>query len=310
MAKKSDITINLPPADDLFSTQKERDEAKREHILNIPLDKIEDFPNHPFRVCEDRKLLEMVDSISEHGVLVPALVCPTENGRYQMISGHRRKFASRLAGLTEIPCLVRNLTYDEAVIIMVDSNIQREDVLPSEKAYAYKMKLDSLKRQGKRTDLTSTPVVQKLSVEILGEKEGESRETVRRYIRLTELIPEILDMVDGKEIAFRPAVEISYLSHEEQKWLYEIMKEECCTPSLSQSQRLKAMSQKEGLEKKIIRIMLSEEKPNQKEKIVLKGDRFKKYFPKGMTEKEKEDIIVRALDMWYRNQNRMKERER
>ena len=220
MAKGREIKLPLPAADDLFSTQEERDEAKREFIADIPLTEISDFPDHPYKVKQDESMLELAASIREKGVVNPALVRPKPEGGYEMVAGHRRKFASELAGKVVMPCIVRNLTDDEATIIMVDSNLQREKVLPSEKAFAYKMKLDAMKRQGKRTDLTSEPVAWKLkgkeSAEILGEQVGESKDQIRRFIRLTELVPEILQMVDERQIAFRPAVEISYLTEEQQ----------------------------------------------------------------------------------------------
>ena len=234
MAKGREIKLPLPAADDLFSTQEERDEAKREFIADIPLTEISDFPDHPYKVKQDESMLELAASIREKGVVNPALVRPKPEGGYEMVAGHLRKFASELAGKTNMPCIVRNLTDDEATIIMVDSNLQREKVLPSEKAFAYKMKLDAMKRQGQRTDLTSTPVEQKLSkysVEILGEAVGESRSQIQRYIRLTELITPILDMVDEGKIAMRPAVELSYLPKEQQQALFDTMELEDCTPS-------------------------------------------------------------------------------
>ena len=231
--------MNLPSADDLFTTQEERDHKNQEYVKNISLFDITDFPNHPFKVRMDAKMVETIESVREHGVLLPALVREKPTGGYEMISGHRRKMASELAGFENMPCIVRNLNDDEAVIVMVDSNLQREEILPSEKAFAYKMKLEAMKRQGKRTDLTSEPVARKLkgkeSAEILGEQVGESKDTIRRYIRLTELIPEILEMVDEKKIAMRPAVELSYLPKEEQEILYDTMESEACTPSHAQA---------------------------------------------------------------------------
>ena len=278
MAKKNDITLNLPPVDDLFSTQEERDDAKKEKVMNIPLVDISDFPDHPFHVKQDEQMQSMVDSVLQYGVLVPALVRPMPDGTYQMIAGHRRKMASMLAGLEEMPCIVRDVSDDEAIIIMVDSNLQRENILPSEKAFAYKMKLEAMNRQaGRPAKNNLTPVVSDLDTlrtsEKLGKEVGESREQIRRFIRLTELIPEILQMVDDKQVAFRPAVEISYLSHEEQTWLHEAMLDEGSTPSLSQAQRLKKMSQETGLTQADMHAILTVEKPNQREKIVLKGVR-------------------------------------
>ena len=246
MVKSKEINMNLPSADDLFTTQEERDQKNQEHVKNISVYEISDFPNHPFKVKMDDKMVETIESIREHGVLVPALVREKPTGGYEMISGHRRKMASELAGLENIPCIVRNLSDDEAVIVMVDSNLQREEILPSEKAFAYKMKLDVMKRQGQRTDLTSSPLATKLkgkrSDELLGEEVGESKDQIRRYIRLTYLIPEILDMVDNKKIAMRPAVELSYLPKEEQEILYDTMESEDCTPSHAQAIKIRKFS--------------------------------------------------------------------
>ena len=309
MAQKNELEIKLPSVDRLFSTQAERDDAKLERVVKLSPDIISDFPDHPFQVRKDKKLMDMIESISQYGVLVPALVRPLGDGNYQMVAGHRRKMVCKLLGI-EIPCIVRNLSDDEATVIMVDSNIQREDILPSEKAFAYKMKMEVMNRQGYRTDLTSTPLVQKLSMEILGEQHGESRETVRRFIRLTYLIQDILEMVDNDGMALRPAVEISYLTKAEQEILYEVMKHEACTPSLSQAKSLRKISQERGLTENDIYGLLSQEKPNQKEKIVLVGERFEKYFTKGMTTKQKEETILKALDFWYKHLDRKKDRDR
>ena len=309
MAQKNELEIKLPSVDSLFSTQAERDDAKLERVVKLSPNMISDFPDHPFQVRKDKQLMDMIESISQHGVLVPALVRPLADGTYQMVAGHRRKMVCKLLGI-EIPCIVRNLSDDEATVIMVDSNIQREDILPSEKAFAYKMKMDVMNRQGHRTDLTSAPLVQKLSREMLGEQNGESRETVRRFIRLTYLIPEILDMVDEGIISLRPAVEISYLPKEDQQALYEVMRQEGCTPSVAQAKSLRNMSQEKGLQEKDIYGLLSQEKPNQKEKIVLIGERFEKYFTKDMTTKQKEDTILKALDFWYRHLERKRDRVR
>ena len=238
--------MNLPSADDLFTTQEEREQKNQEYVKNISIYEITDFPNHPFKVKMDDKMLETIESVRDHGVLVPALVREKPTGGYEMISGHRRKMASELAGKETMPCIVRNLSDDEAVVVMVDSNLQREEILPSEKAFAYKMKLDAMKRQGNRTDLTSTPLARKLkgkeSAEILGEQVGESKDQIRRYIRLTNLIPEILEMVDEKKIAMRPAVELSYLPKEEQEILYDTMESEACTPSHAQAIKIRKFS--------------------------------------------------------------------
>lgn len=268
MAKGNAIKLNLPSADDLFSTQEERDEAKRETLIDIPIAEISDFPNHPFKVKMDESMVTLVESVKEYGVLNPALVRSKPEGGYEMIAGHRRKLASELANRQDIPCIVRNLSDDEATIVMVDSNLQREKVLPSEKAFAYKMKLDAMNRQGKRTDLTSTPVVSKLRTnEILGKETGESRETIRRYIRLTELILPILDMVDEGKIAMRPAVELSYLPKEQQQELFDTMELEDCTPSHAQAIKLRKFAEAGKLNEEVILSIMTEEKPNQVEQF-------------------------------------------
>lgn len=310
MAKGREIKLPLPAADDLFSTQEERDEAKREFIADIPLTEISDFPDHPYKVKQDESMLELAASIREKGVVNPALVRPKPEGGYEMVAGHRRKFASELAGKTNMPCIVRNLTDDEATIIMVDSNLQREKVLPSEKAFAYKMKLDAMKRQGQRTDLTSTPVEQKLSkysVEILGEVVGESRSQIQRYIRLTELIPPILDMVDEGKIAMRPAVELSYLPKEQQQTLFDTMELEDCTPSHAQAIKMRKFAEAGKLNEDVILSIMTEEKPNQVEQFKIPKKRIDKYFSPGTTPKQIEDTIIKALEL-YRRRERGRER--
>ena len=314
MAKKSGIDMKLPSVADLFTTQEQRDEDKRENVREIPLTEISDFPNHPFKVKADEKMLEMVESVKEHGVLLPALVRPKPEGGYEMVAGHRRKMASELAGKEEMPCLVRNLTDDEATIIMVDSNLQREVVLPSEKAFAYKMKLDAMKRQqGYRTDLTSATPLQKLerksSREILAEQTGESHEQIRKYIRLTELIPSILDMVDENKIAMRPAVEISYLPKESQEELFDTMEMEDCTPSHAQAIKLRRFAETGKLNQEVILSIMMEEKPNQAEQFKIPKKRIEKYFPEGTPSKEMENTIIKALEL-YRKRERNRERER
>ena len=305
MAKGREIKLPLPAADDLFSTQEERDEAKREYVADIPLIEISDFPNHPYKVKQDESMLELAASIREKGVVNPALVRPKPEGGYEMVAGHRRKFASELAGKAVMPCIVRNLTDDEATIIMVDSNLQREKVLPSEKAFAYKMKLEAMNRQGKRTDLTSTPLVSKFRTnEILGKESGESRETIRRYIRLTELIPPILDMVDEKRIAFTPAVELSYLLPEEQTMLLSEMEYNDCTPNLSQAQRIKDLSMQGLFTGEKLSAIISEEKANQKERIKIPADRIRKYFPKDYTTAQIEETIVKLCEAYHRKRLR------
>ena len=308
MAKSREINMNLPSADDLFTTQEERDQKNQEYVKNISLFDITDFPNHPFKVRMDAKMVETIESVREHGVLLPALVREKPTGGYEMISGHRRKMASELAGFENMPCIVRNLSDDEAVIVMVDSNLQREEILPSEKAFAYKMKLEAMNRQGKRTDLTSTPLVSKFRTnEILAQEAGESRETIRRYIRLTELIPEILEMVDEKKIAMRPAVELSYLPKEEQEILYDTMESEACTPSHAQAIKIRKFSAEGRLNEDVLLSIMSEEKPNQVEQWKIPKNRLKKYFPSGTSQQKMEETIIKALELYRR---REKSRER
>lgn len=310
---KSNASEMLTSLDSLFTTQEQRDEAKRDSVQDIPISQISDFPEHPFKVKQDEDMLEMAESVQQYGVLVPGLVRQLEDGNYQMVSGHRRKMASELAGRDTIPCIVRDLTDDEAVIIMVDSNLQRERVLPSEKAFAYKMKLEAMRRQGKRTDLTSTPVVEKLkgkdalSSAIIGKAAGDSYEQVRRYIRLTYLLPEILAMVDDSKIAFRPAVELSYLAEKEQRILYDAMGHADCTPSLAQAIKMKSFSRDGKLTDAVIRSIMEEEKPNQKEQFRIPKERISKYFKPGTPARTMEDTIIKALD-YYRKRQREMER--
>ena len=311
MAKE--IKMPLPSAADLFSTQEERDNESRESVREIPLKEISDFPNHPFKVKMDESMADMAESVKQYGVLVPALVREKPEGGYEMIVGHRRKMASELAEKKEIPCIVRNLTDDEAIIIMVDSNLQREQILPSEKAFAYKLKLDAMKRQGQRTDLTSSPLATKLkgqrSDEILGQQVGESKDTIRRYIRLTELITPILDMVDSGKIAIRPAVELSYLPKEQQTILLDTMQLEDCTPSHAQAIKMRKFANEGRLNEDVILSILSEEKGNQKEQFRMPKERISKYFSPGTPAKQMEDTIVKALEL-YRKRERSKDRER
>lgn len=308
MAKSREINMNLPSVDDLFSTQEERDQKNQEYVKDISIYEITDFPNHPFKVKMDDKMLETIESVRDHGVLVPALVREKPTGGYEMISGHRRKMASELAGKETMPCIVRNLSDDQAVIVMVDSNLQREEILPSEKAFAYKMKLDAMNRQGKRTDLTSTPLVSKFRTnEILAQEAGESRETIRRYIRLTELIPEILEMVDDKKISMRPAVELSYLPKEEQEILYDTMESEACTPSHAQAIKIRKFSAEGRLNEDVLLSIMSEEKPNQVEQWKIPKNRLKKYFPSGTSQQKMEETIIKALEL-YRKREKSRER--
>jgi ParB family transcriptional regulator, chromosome partitioning protein len=301
--KSSASKIELKAYDDIFETDESREELNREKVLEIPLTEIDGFPDHPFKVRMDESMNDMVESIKKVGVLTPAIVRQKDDGRYELLSGHRRKKACELAGIDNLPVLVKNLNRDEAIILMVDSNLQREELLPSEKAFSYKMRLDAMKRQGQRTDLTSSPLGTKLrSDDILAEKVGESRNQVQRFIRLTELVPDILEMVDEKCIAFQPAVEISYLPKNEQELLHATMDSEDCTPSLSQAQRLKKLSMDGRLSEDVIFTIMTEEKPNQKEKLTLKDERFGKYFPKSFTAQQKEELLVKLLETWWQKQ--------
>jgi ParB family chromosome partitioning protein len=303
-------SIRLTSVDDLFTTEESRAEQQREKVMDIPLSEISDFPNHPFKVKADEAMLEMADSVKQYGVLVPGLVRPKADGGYEMIAGHRRKKASELAGKETMPCIVRELDNDQAIIIMVDSNLQRESILPSEKAFAYKMKLEAMKRQAGRPSKENVSQVgtQKRSDQVLAEQIGESRNQIQRYIRLTELSPSVLEMVDEKQIAFNPAVELSYLAEKEQQELYDTMQSEGCTPSLAQAQRMKKLSQDGRLNMDVIFSILTEEKPNQKEKLNIQRERIDRFFPSNFTEKQKEDLIVQLLESWYKKRQREQER--
>ena len=302
--------LGLTPLDDLFSTDESRAEAQLEKVVTLNPADISDFPNHPFKVKQDEAMAEMVDSVKQYGVLVPALVRPKADGGYEMVAGHRRKCAATLAGITEMPCIVRNLTDDEATIIMVDSNLQRETILPSEKAFAYKMKLEAMKRQGQRSDLTSRPVDTKSrSDEQLAKDSPDSARQIQRYIRLTELIPSVLDMVDSGKIAFRPAVELSYLSKEQQQSLYDTMKCEDCTPSLAQAIKMKEFSRDGKLTEEVILSIMQEEKPNQREQFKMPKERISKYFAPGTPAQKIEDTIIKALEL-YRRRERQRDMER
>lgn len=315
MAKNS--VADLLNVDSLFTTQTERDEAQRETVRDIPLEEISDFPNHPFKVRMDEKMMEMADSVKQYGVLVPALVRPKVDGGYEMIAGHRRKRASEMAGKSVLSCIIRDMTDDEATIVMIDSNLQREQILPSEKAFAYKMKLDAMKRQGQRTDLTCEPLAHKFagmkSRDILAEQVGESKDQIRRYIRLTHLIPEILDLVDNSvlrekdklQIALRPAVELSYLTEKEQKDLLEIMECEDCTPSYAQAIKMRQFSQEGRLDANVLLSIMQEEKPNQVEQFKIAKDRISKFFSPGTPAKKMEDTIVKALELYRKRQRDM-----
>ena len=303
--------IQLASYDDLFKTDEERQADAQERVQSLPLDKMEPFPNHPFKVIDDDKMLETVESIQERGVLVPILVRPKNDGNFEIVSGHRRHHASQLAGLTEIPAIVREMDDDTAILLMVDSNLQREELLPSEKAFAYKMKLDAMKRQGQRTDLTSAQIGRKFdgkeSRELLAEQVGESRNQISRFIRLTNLVPDLLDRVDNKTMAFNAAVEVSYLTEPEQLMLCDAIEREECTPNLSQAKRLKQYSQDGKLDENVIDAIMTEEKPIE-DKLVLKGDVLAKYFPRTYTPSQKQKIIVKLLEDWHKRQLRQQER--
>ena len=308
---KSNASEMLTSLDSLFTTQEQRDEAKRDSVQDIPISQISDFPEHPFKVKQDEAMLEMAESVRQYGVLVPGLVRQLEDGSYQMVSGHRRKLASELAGRDTIPCIVRDLTDDEAVIIMVDSNLQRERVLPSEKAFAYKMKLDAMRRQaGRPSKENGVPLghhfQQGKSREILADNSPDSNTQIQRYIRLTNLIPEILDMVDDGRIAFRPAVELSYLTEQEQSALYDTMGREDCTPSLAQAIKMKAFSRDGKLTDAVILSIMEEEKPNQKEQFRIPKERISKYFKPGTPARTMEDTIIKALDYYRKRQREIK----
>ena len=308
---KSSAQGLLTTLDDLFSTQEEREIAAQPRVQDISIELIDEFPNHPFKVRMDESMMEMAESVKQHGILVPAIMRPKENGRYEMVAGHRRMTACMIAEKEEIPCIVRDLTDEEATIIMVDSNLQREQLLPSEKAFAFKMRLDAMKRQGRRTDLTSAPLAQKLTSRAeLGKAVGESQDQVRRYIRLTNLIPELLDLVDNSvlkekdklQIALRPAVELSYLTQQEQRDLHETMLTEDCTPSHVQAIKMRKFSEEGRLNMDVIFSIMQEEKPNQKEQFKIPKDRISKYFAPGTPAQKIEDTIVKALELYRKRQ--------
>ena len=311
MARNRKTKIELTAYDDLFQTDESRAEAALSKIRDIPLSEIDEFPDHPFKVLMDEDMEQLVESIKRNGVMTPATVRLKVDGRYELISGHRRKKACELAGLETLKCEVKDLTRDEAIIIMVESNLQRSVILPSEKAFAYKMRLEAMKRQGERTDLTSAPMVQKLtSREKIAEKSGDSHEQVRRFIRLTELVPEILQMVDEKQIAFRPAVEISYLAEEQQYTLLEAMSYNDATPSLAQAIKMKKFNQDGKLTDEVIQSIMEEEKPNQKEKPAFRDERITKLIPKTVPKGQEADFVVKALEFYNRHLQRNKAHER
>ncbi len=311
--KSSAKKVNLTSVDDLFSTEESRADAGREKVMEIALTELFPFKDHPFKVKDDEAMADTAESIKEYGVLVPAIARPRDEGGYELVAGHRRHRASELAGLETMPVIVRNLDNDAATIIMVDSNLQRENILPTERAFAFKLKLDAIKRQGERTDLTCTQVGHKLnegkkSVEIVAEQAGSSRNQIQRYIRLTELIPELLDMVDDKKIAFNPAVELSYLKPEEQTNLLEAMDMEQATPSLSQAQRLKKFSADGKCTLEAMCAIMSEEKKGEIDKVTLSSDKLRKYFPKSYTPQKMEETILKLLETWHKKRTQQQER--
>ena len=311
MARNRETKIELTAYDDLFQTDESRAEAALSKIRDIPISDIDEFPDHPFRVLMDEDMEQLVESIKRNGVMTPATVRLKDDGRYELISGHRRKKACELAGLETLKCEVKDLTRDEAIIVMVESNLQRSVILPSEKAFAYKMRLEAMDRQGKRNDLTSTPLVSKSwSNEELADKVGESREQIRRFIRLTELVPEILQMVDERQIAFRPAVEISYLAEGQQYTLLEAMSYNDATPSLAQAIKMKKFSQDGKLTDEVIQSIMEEEKPNQKEKPAFRDERITKLIPKTVPKGQEADFVVKALEFYNRHLQRNKAHER
>ena len=306
---KNGLNVSLNSYDDIFSTEETRQEEQREQVQQIPIDELYPFKDHPFKVLDDEAMQRTVESIKQLGVTNPLIARPRPDGGYEIISGHRRQHAAQLARLKTLPVIVRDMSDDAAVLLMVDSNLQREQILPSERAFAYKMKLDALKRQGARSDLTSSQVGMKLqALDIVGQQAGDSRNQVHRFIRLTELIPELLDMVDERKIAFNPAVELSYLKKEEQTLLLEAMDSEQATPSLSQAQRLKQFSQQKMLSLDVMRAVMSEEKKTDLDRVTLKNETLRKYFPKSYTPKQMEDTIIKLLEGWYKKRQLSQER--
>ncbi len=306
--QKKGGNVSLNTYADIFSTEQSRAEDRLEKVREIPLAELHPFKNHPFKVLDDESMQRTVESIARFGVLSPAIARPSPDGGYELVAGHRRNHACELVGMETMPVIVRDLDDDAATILMVDSNLQRETILPSERAFAYKMKLEAIKHQGMRSDLTSTQVAQKLSVQQVGDEAGVSKDTVRRFIRLTELIPELLDMVDQKQIAFNPAVELSFLKPEEQKQLLEAMDYAQATPSLSQAQRLKKYSQEGKCTFEVMCTVMDEEKKTDLDRVIIKQDVLRKYFPKSYTPKQMEDTIIRLLEQWQRKKQREQER--
>lgn len=306
--QKKGANISLKGYDDIFSTDQSRAEAQQERVQEIPLSELHPFEGHPFRVVDDEEMMKTAESVRDFGVLTPAIVRPDPDGGYEIVSGHRRHRASELAGKKTMPAIVRDLDDDAAIILMVDANLQRESILPSERAFAYKMKLDAIKHQGERTDLTSTQVAQKLSVEKVGEDAGVSKDTIRRYIRLTELIPELLDMVDTGQIKFNPAVELSYLASEEQKDFLSAMDYAQAAPSLSQAQRIKKLAQEGECTLDAMCEIMNEIKKGELDRVTFKTDSLRKYFPKSYTNKQMEDKIIQLLEQWQKKREKSMER--
>ena len=305
---KGSLNVSLKGADDIFSTEENRQEEQREQVQQIPIEELFPFKNHPFKVLDDESMQRTVESVEQYGVLSPLIARPRPEGGYEIISGHRRQHAAQLAGLETLPVIVRNMDDDAAVLLMVDSNLQRENILPSERAFAYKMKLEALKNQGARSDLTSVQVAPKLSTEKIGEEVGMSKDNVKRYIRLTNLVPELLDMVDEKKIAFNPAVELSYLDEAQQRDFLEAMEDTQNTPSLSQAQRLKKLAQEGHFSYDVAFAVMGEEKKDELDKVVIKNDTLRKYFPRSYTPKQMENTIIKLLEQWQRKQQRQNER--
>ena len=307
---KNSLNVSLKGADDIFSTEESRQEQQREQVQQIPIGELFPFKNHPFKVLDDESMQRTVESVEQYGVLSPLIARPRPEGGYEIISGHRRQHAAQLAGLETLPVIVRQMDDDAAVLLMVDSNLQRENILPSERAFAYKMKLEAIKNQGARSDLTSGQIVQKskLSIERVAEDAGEGYKTVQRFIRLTNLIPELLDMVDEKKISFNPAVELSYLDESQQRDFLEAMNDTQNAPSLSQAQRLKKLAQEGHFSYDVAFAVMGEEKKDELDKVVIKNDTLRKYFPRSYTPKQMEDTIIKLLEQWQRKQQRQNER--
>ena len=306
---KGSLNVSLKGADDIFSTEESRQEQQREQVQQIPIGELFPFKNHPFKVLDDESMQRTVESVEQYGVLSPLIARPRPEGGYEIISGHRRQHAAQLAGLDALPVIVRNMDDDAAVLLMVDSNLQRENILPSERAFAYKMKLEALKNQGARSDLTSAQLGRKLeTADIVGQESGDSRNQVRRFIRLTNLVPELLDMVDEKKIAFNPAVELSYLDTNQQRDFLEAMNDTQNAPSLSQAQRLKRLAQEGHFSYDVAFAVMGEEKKDELDKVVIKNDTLRKYFPRSYTPKQMEDTIIKLLEQWQRKQQRQNER--